>query len=526
MSSPLSIAPDKPAKPRTETAGKKMKRAKESFRDFLERYTSRLRDLFEERFDANEINKQRGLPPTVLNQVREVDPLTAYIPKKYGGRGTDLRESLAVLEASGYQSLGLCLLVGINGGLFLHAIGKYGTERAQRDVFGPFLREKRMGGLMITEPDHGTDALNMKTAWQAAGDDTVHVQGTKHWGGLTGWADYWLLTAREKTPNGKLRRDIDFFVCDVTQPNENIDVEELFPNLGLRILPYGRNKIDAKIPAMRRLQPESTGIKMLLDLLHRSRFQFSGMGMGYLRRIFEEARTHCRERFVGKKALADYDQVKARLARMQTQVTGCAAMCHHAAENARIETNLAGAGLAANAIKSTVTDWMQESAQSFLQLMGAQGFREDHLAGRSVVDSRPYQIFEGSNDVLYAQVAEAVAKGMRRMKSTDLYQYLTEVEPSMKRAAESFKDHLRFKVERSLPQRKMVELGKALSRIFSMEITIELGERDYSAAHIHSALDELRLEVNTLLGAFRDPSPQTALVDLDTPGASWLPAVR
>lgn len=524
--SPLSIAPDKPAKPRAETASKKIERMKESFGDFLNRYTSRLRDLFEERFDANEINKQRGLPPTVLSQVREVDPLAAYIPEQHGGRGTDLRESLAVLEASGYQSLGLCLLVGINGGLFLHAIGKYGTERAQRDVFGPFLREKRMGGLMITEPDYGTDALNMKTAWQATGRDAVRIQGTKHWGGLTGWADYWLLTAREKASNGKLRRDIDFFVADVTQPGENIEVEEMFPNLGLRILPYGRNRIDATIPAARRLQPESTGIKMLLDMLHRSRFQFSGMGMGYLRRIFEEARNHCRERFVGKKALVDYDQVKARLARMQAQVTGCSAMCHHAAENARLEKNLAGAGLAANAIKATVTDWMQEAAQSFLQLMGAQGFREDHLAGRSVVDSRPYQIFEGSNDVLYAQVAEAVAKGMRRMKSTDLHQYLTEVEPSMRRAAESFKDLLRFKVDVGTSQRKMVQLGKALSRIFSMEITIELGERGYSAEHIRSAMDELRADVRRLLGSFRDTAPQTVLVDVDTPGAAWLGVVR
>jgi hypothetical protein len=31
-----------------------------------------------------------------------------------------------------------------------------------------------------------------------------------------------------------------------------------------------------------------------------------------------------------------------------------------------------------------------------------------------VVDSRPFQIFEGSNDVLYQQITESVLKSMRR----------------------------------------------------------------------------------------------------------------
>src|SRR5690606_35051547 len=170
-----------------------LQRVRQSFTDFLERYSEKLRHIFGTREDADRMNLQRGLPPFARNQIREVDPLAAYVPEAYGGRGANLAESLAVLEATGHESLRLCLMTGIHGGLFLQPVGKYGSGAVKRSVFDGVLRQKRMGGLMITEPDFGSDALNMRTAY-AETPAGYHIEGVKHWGGLTGWADYWLLT--------------------------------------------------------------------------------------------------------------------------------------------------------------------------------------------------------------------------------------------------------------------------------------------------------------------------------------------
>jgi alkylation response protein AidB-like acyl-CoA dehydrogenase len=65
------------------------------------------------------------------------------------------------------------------------------------------------------------------------------------------------------------------------------------------MIPYGLNKIDIKVPQQNKLIPESTGLKMMLDILHRSRLQFPGMGMGFLKRMMEDASKHCQERQVG-----------------------------------------------------------------------------------------------------------------------------------------------------------------------------------------------------------------------------------
>lgn len=501
-----------------------MQRVRQSFSEFIERYRARLRHLFHTRATADELNLERGLSAYAMNLLREVDPLSVYIPREFGGRGNNLSECLTVLETTGYESLPLCLTVGINGGLFLQPLGKYGSDAIKRPVFDAFLRNGKMGGLMITEPDHGSGALAMETAYTSTGRESYHIQGTKHWAGLTGSADYWIVTARQRGMDGNLRRDIDFFVCDVNAAGQRIEVDEMYRNLGLRLIPYGRSTIDVDVPAFARFHPKTTGIKMMLDILHRSRLQFPGMGMGFLRRMLDEAVDHCRERFVGGSPLFDYDQVKARLVRLQASVTACAAMCLHSSEHAGVEHDLAGEGLKANAMKTVVTDLMHDASQSLLQLMGAKGFREDHIAGRSTNDSRPFQIFEGSNDILYQQISESVLKSMRRMKETNLYRYLKQADDTA-RAADYFRDLLSFDVDWSLPQRKLVELGKALGRIISMEMTIEMGERGYRADLVANALEEFRAEVHGIMESYRTGG-LTAVIEDYRDGSGWLQLVE
>ena len=499
------------------------------FSDFLAGYRERLSQVFDTRVDLDQLNLTRGIPAFALDALRQdraapglaanADPLSVYIPTQYGGRGGHIKEGLAMLEATGYQSLPLSLMMGINGALFLQPLAKYGQESAKREVLGRFLQGRRMGGLMITEPDFGTDALKMETSFEEH-DGHYHIDGTKHWGGLTGWADYWLLTAREKTDRG-LGRDVGFFVCDVSQPGQHIGVEEVYPNLGLRIIPYGRNRIDVRVPKSYRLEPHTSGVKMMLDVLHRSRLQFPGMGMGFLRRMLDEAIQHTQTRSAGGRPLIAIDQVRARIARIQTACTATAAMCAFSSERASTDHDCAADQIPANAIKATVTDWMQSAAQSLVQLVGAQGYRADHIAGRALVDSRPFQIFEGANDVLYAQVAEAVLKGMRKVKQVDLGTYL-HTDEHFSRAAERMKGLLDIQVDLQMPQRKMVAFGEALSNLFSMDVTLRFGDAGFRADLIEQAVETLREDVRQMLDTVRHGSLADVIEDV-APAGAWLP---
>jgi hypothetical protein len=240
---------------------------------------------------------------------------------------------------------------------------------------------------------------------------------------------------------------------------------------------------------------------MMLDLLHRSRILFPGMGLGFIQRMLDEAILHCQNRMVGNKSLLNYDQVQQRLARLQADFTICSALCVVSSDLADINNDLVPYGIEANIIKSITSDLMQESSQSLLQLVGAKGYRLNHLAGRAVVDSRPFQIFEGSNDILYTQISESVLKLMKNEKETNLYQFLKSFHLTIRSAA-YLKDLINFDVLIQTSQRKLVELGKILSRIVSMEYVFKMGDLGFHSDLIAGAVAMLKQEITVMLSSY------------------------
>lgn len=462
-------------------------------------------------------NPHLNLPADALDEVLREAPLSVFIPAEYGGRGGDISEGLSMLEASSYESLALSLTMGINGALFLQPLTRYGNEALKTRVFDRFMNHGATGGLMITEPDFGSDALGMQTGYTKRADG-VAISGTKHWGGLTGRADYWLLTARPRDESGKLGRGLGFFVWE--KSFGGITVEEKYPSLGLPMIPYGRNRIDTVVPRANELKPHSSGLRMLLDTLHRSRLQFPGMAMGYLRRIVDEAMVHTKGRIVGGRSLFSYDKVQERLAVLQAYSTACSAMCLKTSRLADISTDCSSVALTANSIKSVVTDMMQSAAQSLLQLFGANGYRRDHIASRSLVDSRPFQIFEGTNDILYEQISDAVLKSMRKAKESNLYRFLSQFDGAQ-RSADYLRGVLDTHIDFSLPQRKLVTLGEALGRVFSMEMVFELRDNGFHSDLTANALSVLGEQVRTIFESYRHDISVTA-VEAASEESSWL----
>lgn len=490
-----------------------------NFPEFIQAFEKTLKSVFHERADIDTFSANRGVPPLVLREIMSNAPLSVAIPENYGGRGAKVKECLGILAAASYESLPLSLTFGINIALFLEPVAKYANEDVKGDIFKRFLEKQNMGGLMITEPDYGSDALSMQT-YNTKKDDAYHIKGTKHWQGLTGMADYWLITSRNKNDKGELGRDIDFFICDVTQKNQKVVVEEYFDNLGLYMIPYGRNILDLQIPEKFKLEPESTGIKMMLDILHRSRMQFPGMGMGFLKRMLDEALKQCKERIVGGKNLLALDQVQFQISKLQNAFTICSAMCHRSSSVSGIENNLALEGIEANSMKTVVTDLMQESAQTLVQLSGAQGYKMSHIGGRGIVDSRPFQIFEGSNEMLYTQISEMVIKLMKRKKELNLFKFLEDFDLTTK-ASEYFKKEIDFSIDLNLPQRKLVDLGKVLGRIVSAGFVIDMGESGFRNDLIDNCLAGLQHEITKLMSSYNFNSTVNPIEDYQE-GSSWL----
>ncbi|MFB9055630.1 acyl-CoA dehydrogenase family protein [Mariniflexile ostreae] len=493
-------------------------KTKTEFSTFIKNFETTLHHLFHEERDIDQLSLKRGLPSDILEKIMYTKPLSVAIPTEYGGRGGHVKECLELLSAASYESLSLSLTFGINIALFLEPISKYAEASVKPGIFNRFMENQNMGGLMITEPDFGSDALNMKT-FSKENELDYTIKGSKHWQGLTGMADYWLIAARKKMDNGDLSRDVDFFIADNSKEKQHIIVEEIYDNAGLYMIPYGLNSLNLEIPKKQRLIPETTGIKMMLDILHRSRLQFPGMGAGFIKRMLDEATQYCKSRQVGAGNLLAMDQVQFQLSRIQSAFTISSAMCLRSAEISGLEHNLATNGLEANSMKTVVTDLMHESAQILTQLSGASGYRMSHIGGRGIMDSRPFQIFEGSNEMLYSQISEMVTRAMKKKKTPNLLAYLSSLELTAE-ASGYFKKELNFTISSTLTQRKLVDLGRIIARIVSVGYVLDLGSKGFRKDLIDNSILMVQQEVSGLFSYFHFENATKIIEDYSS-NSTW-----
>jgi hypothetical protein len=100
-----------------------------------------------------------------------------------------------------------------------------------------------------------------------------------------------------------------------------------------------------------------------------------------------------------------------------------------------------------------------------------------------------------------------------------LYTFLSDFRLT-EHAAEYFKEALNFELDTSLAQDKLVELGRALSRIISLQLILNLGERGFNQKLIGSAIETLRSDVQRMLGSFNQPNDAEVIEDYEE-SSSW-----
>ncbi len=160
-----------------------------------------------------------------------------------------------------------------------------------------------------------------------------------------------------------------------------------------------------------------------------------------------------------------------------------------------------------------MSDYMQSAAQNVLQLVGAKGYRQDHFAGRATTDSRPFQIFEGSNDVIYHQIGDGFLKTFFRGGDANIARFL-EDHPLTARGVERVRSFLDFSIQPELSQRRRIDLGRIFSRVTAIDRVQRLLDTGFDSRLISSAVAQLKEEIGGLVGQFLH-GQELAYVDVD-----------
>ena len=331
--------------------------------------------------------------------------LLSMIPAEYGGRDSH-EEICALIEIMAKYNLPLSMYTMIITLLFVRNVAKYGSQEVKDEVLPLFASQALVGGFALTEPQCGSNLARMSTVYRQEADGRYHITGQKHWQAFSVSADWWLIAAK----NAENSNEFGYFIVKRSEGFKNV---EEYNALGLKAIDYGRNEIDAYVPAYRRLLVTAERLDGAIDMLCASRLSMCAMSSGFIGRIYEEATERASQRKIGNGSLQDIAYVQYRLKLIGSGKTVSQALLSFVTRYNDFRNTLTENFFEAQAIKALSTDKMLEGALNYQQICGGEGYRynaPNNSAAYALLDSRVYTVFDGTNDLLYQQITEYCLK--------------------------------------------------------------------------------------------------------------------
>ncbi len=410
----------------------------------------------------------------MLRDFLKLGPLHNFIPTNYGGTFKSSAICMDLLDTVSYHCLPLGLAVGITGSLFLRPMARLASAELNATVLPRFLGSTELGGMMITEPTGGTDIFGLNTTLETI-DKKSRLNGVKCWGGLTGRAEHWLVAARVKK-NGKLTRRMAMVYVPLA--SKGVAVEEYFDALGLQPITYGQTRYTTVcVPEAHIITPAGGSVlRGVLDTLFRSRMGVSAIAAGQCRRLVDELTERVNTRRSFGKPIATYDQVQYRLSGLRGMQQVNQSLWHFTGYWSDLHDDVSDDYILANASKVISTNSLSAAADSALQVFAAAGYKRNHVVGRAFTDARPFQIFEGSNDVLLENMYDIL---LNRFGGVDFETIGLELERYGLKLSSDIPPAVRevLVAKNEISQRQKVLCGKLISWLLTQAIL----EREASA---------------------------------------------
>ncbi|MEO0869028.1 MAG: acyl-CoA dehydrogenase family protein, partial [Cyanobacteria bacterium J06642_11] len=387
--------------------------------------------------------------------------------------------------------------------LFTSILVKHGTSQTKDEIM-PKLMAGDIGGIAITEPSHGSDALNMQTCY-TNNSQAYSISGTKHWQGLSGETEWFLIAAREKTANQKLAGNVDFFLHEMNRGG--MEIIERYHTPGLLMMQYAKNSIQVDVPKYRKMMfPMGTRNPLIMDVFNTARLAFPAMGLGFLKRIYDEAKSYTSQRQINGRPLDSYDLAQFRLEHLRAWKDLCLVLFEYSIQHVNVYQSVADKTLLADFYKVLISEIMLKASHSLQQLHGGMGYRRLGFPERAFADSRPFQILDGSNDILLVQIAWLILKALKTSNADDFPRFLSGFELTKLADKDALNKLVTIQPDYTMPQRKLLQLGQLLTRLIALHCVRDIQEKNILPEEsIDNAAQLLNDELGQLLYIFEMP---------------------
>lgn len=339
-------------------------------------------------------DEQEEMPWDVLEKAAKIGLLSYAIPEEYGGSGvSSLLTHLVVAEELFWGCAGIATAMG---GIGLAAIPllEMGSEEQKRRWLPLFTdpNKVRLGAMCLTEPNAGSDVVNMSTRAEKKGDRYI-INGSKTFITNGGIADVYVVFAKTDPTAGYA--GVSAFVLDGKTPG--ISSGKKFKKLGLRASHTAEVHFDnVEVPEENRLGPENAAFIGAMKMLEHSRPSVAIAGVGVARAAYEYALAYAKERIQFQKPIYHNQAISFPLVEALTKIEAGRLLAYRAAW---LADHNQSCNLEGSMAKAYCGDMAMEVATLAVQVLGGNGYMREYPVEKWFRDAKIMAIYEGTTEI-------------------------------------------------------------------------------------------------------------------------------
>jgi isovaleryl-CoA dehydrogenase len=349
-------------------------------------------------------DEKEVLPEGIFKKLGALGILGTSIPEQRGGSGLGALAVARVMEELSAVDPGVCLSVLAHSLLFAHNLAQNGSDAQCAEYLPAIISGEKIGGMAMTEPDFGSDAVGMETRAVCHGDHYT-LNGAKMFITNGPIGDLFLVYAR----TGEERQNLSTFIVERSFPG--FSVSKKLSKMGMRASPTGELLfVNCIVPSKNRVGNEGDCVKHMMRNLDIERIGLAAMSLGIARASLEHAKSYAMTRTQFEKPIISFQSVSDKIAQMYIGYRAGKALiddvCALFDDGKRVNQDAAAA-------KIFTSEMATKSALDAIQVLGGYGYIRDFPVERLMRDAKLLEIGGGTSEILRGIIIKEFLRSAR-----------------------------------------------------------------------------------------------------------------
>ncbi|MBO9152412.1 acyl-CoA dehydrogenase family protein [Chitinophaga sp. GCM10012297] len=350
-----------------------------------------------------EWDEEQVFPTELFKKMGELGLMGVLVPEQYGGSGLGYLEYVTVVSEIARFCGAIGLSVAAHNSLCTGHILQFGNEEQKQEYLPKLATAEWIGAWGLTEPNTGSDAMNMKCVAKKEGDEWV-INGTKSWITHGKSGDVAVVIAR----TGEVRdsRGMSAFVVERGTPGFSGGKKE--NKLGMRASETAEMIFDnCRIPSANLLGEEGEGFIQSMKVLDGGRISIAALSLGIAKGAYDAALKYSKERYQFDQPIANFQGVSFKLADMATQIMAAELLTMQAADMKNKKLPMTKQAAMAKYYASEIA---VSAANDAVQIFGGYGYTKDFPVEKFYRDAKLCTIGEGTSEIQKIVIAREALK--------------------------------------------------------------------------------------------------------------------